>query len=42
LRNHLKVLGYAAHGWKREPNHGPRPGVEAGMDPRLAEHSRRY
>lgn len=42
LRTYLKVLGYAAHGWKRRPNHGPRPGVEAGMDARLADLWRRY
>ena len=42
LRTYLKVLGYAAHGWKRRPNHGPRPGVEAGMDARLADLWRLY
>jgi len=42
LRAYLKEMGYAAHGWKQGANHGPRPGVEAGMEERLAELARRY
>lgn len=42
LRTYLKAQGYAAHGWKLGPNHGPRPGVEAAMDERLAELAQRY
>ncbi|MCC8979589.1 alpha/beta fold hydrolase [Bradyrhizobium acaciae] len=42
LRAYLKAQGYAAHGWKLGPNHGPRPGVEAAMDARLAELAERY
>ena len=42
LRTYLKVQGYAVHGWKQGLNRGPRPGVEAGIDARLAELSRRY
>lgn len=42
LRAYLKAQGYAAHGWKQGPNHGPRPGVEAAIDARLAELSQRY
>src|SRR5262245_46406991 len=42
LRAYLKAQGYAAHGWKLGPNHGPRPGTEAGMDARLAELAQRY
>ncbi|EKS31957.1 esterase/lipase family protein [Afipia clevelandensis] len=42
LRSYLKAQGYAAHGWKLGPNHGPRPGVEDGIDARLAELSDRY
>ena len=42
LRTYLKAQGYAPHGWKQGPNHGPRPGVEAGMDARLAELAGRY
>ena len=37
LRRYLKDQGYAAHGWKLGPNHGPRPGAEAKMQDRLAE-----
>jgi pimeloyl-ACP methyl ester carboxylesterase len=37
LRAFLKDRGYAAHGWKLGPNHGPRPGAEARMQQRLAE-----
>ena len=29
LRTYLRTQGYAAHGWKQGPNHGPRSGVEA-------------
>src|SRR5258707_10940889 len=32
LRTYLRAPGYAAHGWKQGPNHGPPPGVETGMD----------
>ena len=32
LRTYLRAQGYAAHGWKQGPNHGPRSGVEAGID----------
>jgi pimeloyl-ACP methyl ester carboxylesterase len=42
LRTYLKAQGYAAHEWKLGPNHGPRPGVEAGTDARLLELSERY
>lgn len=42
LRSYLKAQGYAAHGWKLGANHGPRPGVEDGIDARLAELSDRY
>jgi len=42
LRTLLKDLGYAAHGWKQGANHGPHPGVEPGIDERLAELSTRY
>src|ERR1700740_1603102 len=42
LRTYLRTQGYAAHGWKQGPNHGPRPGVEAGIDGRLAELAQRY
>jgi pimeloyl-ACP methyl ester carboxylesterase len=42
LRTYLKAQGYAAHGWKQGSNHGPRPGVEDGIDARLAELHRRY
>ena len=42
LRTYLKAQGYAAHGWKQGTNRGPRPGVEVGMDARLAELARRY
>jgi pimeloyl-ACP methyl ester carboxylesterase len=37
LRAFLKDRGYAAHGWKLGPNHGPRPSAEARMQQRLAE-----
>src|SRR4029078_9413169 len=36
LRAYLTEQGYAAHGWKQGSNHGPRPGVEAGIEARLA------
>ena len=36
LRAFLKDRGYSAHGWALGPNHGPRPGVEAKMQERLA------
>jgi pimeloyl-ACP methyl ester carboxylesterase len=42
LRAYLTEQGYTAHGWKQGRNHGPRPGVEAGIDARLAELSGRY
>ena len=42
LRAYLKAQGYAVHGWKLGPNRGPRPGVEAAMDARLAELAERY
>jgi pimeloyl-ACP methyl ester carboxylesterase len=42
LRTYLRAQGYAAHGWKQGPNHGPRPGVETGIDERLAELAQRY
>jgi pimeloyl-ACP methyl ester carboxylesterase len=42
LRTYLKAQGYAAHGWKQGPNIGPRSGVEAGIDARLAELAQRY
>jgi len=42
LRTYLKEQGYAAHGWKQGPNHGPRAGVEDGMQARLAELAERY
>ncbi|MCP4616744.1 MAG: alpha/beta hydrolase [Bradyrhizobium sp.] len=42
LRGYLRAQGYAAHGWKQGANRGPRPGVEAGMDSRLAELAGRY
>jgi pimeloyl-ACP methyl ester carboxylesterase len=42
LRTYLAAQGYAAHGWKQGPNHGPRLGVEAGIDARLAELAQRY
>lgn len=42
LRSYLKSQGYAAHGWKLGPNHGPRDGVEAGIDSRLADLAGRY
>ena len=42
LRTLLKELGYTAHGWKQGTNKGPRAGVEAGMEARLAELAQRY
>lgn len=42
LRAFLKELGYAAHGWKQGRNRGPRPGVEDGIDARIAELAARY
>src|SRR5258708_12957467 len=42
LRAYLTEQGYAAHGWKQGPNHGPRAGVEEGMQARLAELAERY
>jgi pimeloyl-ACP methyl ester carboxylesterase len=42
LRGYLKEQGYAVHGWKLGPNHGPKPGVETAIDARLAELSARY
>ena len=42
LRTFLKDQGWAAHGWKLGPNHGPRPGAEEKMQARLAELHERY
>jgi pimeloyl-ACP methyl ester carboxylesterase len=42
LRTYLRAQGYAAHGWKQGANHGPRSGVEAGIDARLAELADRH
>src|SRR5688572_18557752 len=42
LRAFLKDRGYRAHGWKLGRNLGPRPGVEAQMQERLAELHARY
>src|ERR1700746_2055440 len=42
LRTYLSAQGYAAHGWKQGPNNGPRSGVEAAIDARLAELAQRY
>ena len=42
LRTYLKEQGYQAHGWKLGANHGPRPGVEAKMQARLAELAEHY
>lgn len=42
LRAFLADRGYRAHGWKLDRNLGPRPGVEAGMQARLAELHARY
>jgi len=42
LRTYLKDQGWAAHGWKLGPNHGPRPGAEDKMQARLAELFARY
>lgn len=42
LRMFLEELGDAAHGWKQGQNRGPRPGVEDGIDARIAELSARY
>lgn len=42
LRAFLKDRGYGAHGWKLGNNLGPRPGVEARMQERLAELHARY
>ena len=42
LRRFLKDQGWAAHGWKLGPNHGPRPGAEDRMQERLAELHARY
>ena len=42
LRRYLRDQGWKAHGWKLGPNHGPRPGVEARMQERLAELHARY
>ena len=36
LRAFLRSHGWAAHGWGLGRNHGPRPGVEAAMQQRLA------
>ena len=42
LRAFLKDRGYRAHGWKLGTNQGPRAGVEAQMQARLAELHARY
>src|ERR1700741_5153322 len=42
LRRFLKDQGWAAHGWKLGPNHGPRPGAEERMQARLDELHGRY
>jgi pimeloyl-ACP methyl ester carboxylesterase len=42
LRAFLRDRGYRAHGWKLGRNLGPRPGVEAGMQARLAGLHERY
>jgi pimeloyl-ACP methyl ester carboxylesterase len=42
LRTYLRAQGYAAHGWKQGPNNGPRSGVEATIDARLAELAQRH
>ncbi len=42
LRTYLKAQGYAAHGWKQGANHGPRPGVEAGIEARIIDLFERY
>ncbi len=42
LRRYLRDQGWAAHGWKLGPNHGPRPGAEERMQDRLAELHQRY
>jgi pimeloyl-ACP methyl ester carboxylesterase len=42
LRTYLRAQGYAAHGWKQGSNRGPRTGVEAGIDARLAELALHY
>jgi pimeloyl-ACP methyl ester carboxylesterase len=42
LRAFLRDRGYRAHGWKLGRNLGPRPGVEANIQARLAELHERY
>lgn len=42
LRTFLRDRGYAAHGWDLGRNAGPRPGVEAAMQRRLAELHHRH
>lgn len=42
LRAFLRDRGYRAHGWKLGRNYGPRLGVEAAMQRRLAELAGRY
>ena len=42
LRAFLRDRGYRAHGWKLGRNLGPRPGVEAGMQTRLADLHKHY
>src|SRR5260370_3971165 len=42
LRTYLRAQGYAAHGWKQGPNHGPPPGVETRMDPPAPQLAGRY
>ena len=42
LRAFLRDRGYRAHGWKLGRNAGPRPGVEAALQRRLAELNERY
>lgn len=42
LRRFLAEQGWAAHGWRLGPNHGPRPGAEQRMQERLAEVAERH
>jgi pimeloyl-ACP methyl ester carboxylesterase len=42
LRAFLRAQGWAAHGWRIGPNHGPREGVEERMQQRLADLYERY
>jgi len=42
LRQHLRRLGYSAHGWRLGPNLGPGGGVREGMIERLDELATRH